>query len=289
MGQSLNLDGGTYTVIGVLPADFRYAGEPLAGSATDIAVWFPHVGQSDRGLGPRSVRYLKVAARLRDGVSAGTGPRRGAAAGVGALRASIRTSIAASSGMRRPLSEQVTGKLRVSMLLLLGTVGFVLLMACANVANLQLARAVARQREIAVRVALGAGAFRLLRQLLTEGFVLAAMGGIAGLPLAYAGLQAADRGGAGRADSRPRNPAGRTRAAVHQRGSAGVHRAGGPAAGMAHGARGAGCRAAQGGSRPGRRASPRARGAGSRRRWRWRWSCWWARACWCAAFCNCST
>ncbi len=261
LGQSLNLDGGTYTVIGVLPADFRYAGEPLAGSATDIAVWFPM--SANQIVGSPRVRPLSesggaVARRRYRRRRAG---RRRAGWGWRSPR-NIRNSIAASSGMRARLSEQVTGKLRVSMLLLLGTVGFVLLMACANVANLQLARAVARQREIAVRVALGAGAFRLMRQLLTEGFVLAAMGGIAGLPLAYAGLQAADRGGAGRADSRTGDPARRAGAAVHQRGGAGVRRAGGPASGMAHGARGAGCRAAQGGSRTGGRASPGASRAG---------------------------
>ncbi|MEO8368124.1 MAG: ABC transporter permease [Candidatus Solibacter sp.] len=187
IGQSLNLDGGTFTVIGVLPADFRYGGEPLAGSATQIAVWFPMSANQLVG-SVRSVRYLKVVARLRDGVSVSRGREeaRGLAAGLAAQHPEFDRGFEWDV---RPLSDQVTGKLRMSMLLLLGTVGFVLLMACANVANLQLARAVARQREIAVRMALGAGVYRLLRQLLTEGLVLAAMGGLVGLPLAWAGLR----------------------------------------------------------------------------------------------------
>ncbi len=187
IGQSLNLDGGTYTVIGVLPAEFRYAGAPLAGSATEIAVWFPLSSNQLAG-SVRSVRYLKLAARLRDGVTASQGREEAQRLGL-ALSRQYPEFDSGFEWDARLLSEQVTGKLRVSMLLLLGTVGFVLLMACGNVANLQLARAAVRQREIAVRVALGAGAYRLTRQLLTEGLVLAAMGGAVGLPLAYAGLK----------------------------------------------------------------------------------------------------
>ena len=99
MGQSLNLDGGTYTVIGVLPADFRYAGEPLAGSATDIAVWFPLSANQIVG-SVRSRALLEsggAAARRSD---AGAGQGRGAAAGGGAFEPASRSSIAASSGTR---------------------------------------------------------------------------------------------------------------------------------------------------------------------------------------------
>uniref|UniRef100_Q027Q2 Permease n=1 Tax=Solibacter usitatus (strain Ellin6076) TaxID=234267 RepID=Q027Q2_SOLUE len=187
IGQQVAIDNSMYNVIGVLPADFRWAGEPLAGTSRQIQAWFP-LAANQLALAPRMVRFLKVTGRLKQGVK----PK--------AAREETHRLVAALAEQHpdtdrgfecdiRPLRDQATGRVRTSMLLLLGTVAFVLLMACANVANLLLARAVARQREISVRIAVGASAWRLVRQLLTEGLVLAALGGAVGIPMAYVLLQ----------------------------------------------------------------------------------------------------
>ncbi len=187
LGQVLTLDVGAYTVIGVMPKDFRYAGEPVAGTAARIDLWLPlssnQLARSFRGL-----RFLKVVGRL----NAGGSPSQ-AREEIGRLGAALSERYPATNrGFTysvQSLGEQASGRYRVAMLLLLGTVGFVVLMACANVANLLLGRAAARQREIGVRVALGASRFRLLRQLLTEGAVLAVTGGALGLGIAQLALR----------------------------------------------------------------------------------------------------
>jgi len=187
IGQTLALDNAPYTVIGVLPAAFRYEGEPLAGTAEEIDVWFPLSANQLAG-SPRGLRVLKLVGRLKAGVSLerSTHEMRALAAALAEKYPATNRGFAFDV---QPLRAQVTGRFRVAMLLLLGTAGFVLLMACANVANLLLARAAARQKEIAVRVALGASRFRLLRQVLAESFCLAWAGGILGLAAAFAGLK----------------------------------------------------------------------------------------------------
>jgi putative ABC transport system permease protein len=175
LGQSLALGGSPYTVVGVMPPSFRPA------VITDAEVFGPL--QLDPASQARNFVTLRVVGRLRPGVS-----RDEAQAKLDVLARRLETEYPASDKDARivlvSLHEQLAGPFRRALLVLMGAVAFVLLIACANVANLMLARASARGRELAVRAALGAGVWRLSRQLVTEALVLSFAGGAAGALLA---------------------------------------------------------------------------------------------------------
>ena len=173
VGRTLPLNGQPYTIVGIMPPEFQFPFER--------DVWAPHaVRPSDRA--QRGATYWNVVARLRPGVSASQAQEEMSAI-AGRLEREYPDTNGGMGAAVVPLSEVVTGSARASLIVLFGAVLLLLLIACVNVANLLLARGSERQREFAIRLALGAGRGRLMRQLFVESTVLAALGGAAGLVL----------------------------------------------------------------------------------------------------------
>jgi putative ABC transport system permease protein len=175
----LKIDGAVYSVIGVLPAGFHFP--------VDVDLWLPADLEGENQ--SRTSHNYNAVGRLRDGVTV-----QQANADISTIAQRIHETSSEQNdyllkdGIVIPLQDSITGKARSPLLVLLGAVGFLLLVACANVANLLLAQASVRERELAIRSALGAARGRLIRQFLTEAFLLSLAGGGLGVLGAFAGV-----------------------------------------------------------------------------------------------------
>jgi predicted permease len=186
IGSTILLRGEPFTVVGVMPPGVLHP-------TPETAVWVPRslvaANMFSNGMPTRGDRYLRAIGRLAPGSDAARVQQE-----LTALSAELAATFPESNADYTraavvPLRTSIVGDVDQALLVVLGVVGFILLIGCANLANLLLARGSARKREIAVRTALGAGRSRIVRQLLTESLVLALVGGVLGLTLSYWGVQ----------------------------------------------------------------------------------------------------
>jgi putative ABC transport system permease protein len=184
-GRSITLSGRAYEVVGVMPRQFAYPGR-------DVQMWTPLAYPADRIARGRRPHYLGTVARLRPGVTIEQA-RQEMTAIAAQLEKEYPDTNTQMGVLLESLHDSLAGEPRTALLMLSGAVGLLFLIVCANIASLQLGRAVSRSRELAIRRALGAGRARVLRQLLTESAVLSIAGGALGAALAVAAQSALTR------------------------------------------------------------------------------------------------